>query len=73
MFPNCFLEELWLTILLTMIGRLCISSGWQILYLWCLEMFPTSNRMTLLQAVQISGNVGATVGVLMIDLVSWCV
>jgi len=50
----------WLIILLTMIGRLSVAACWQILYLWCLELFPTTMRLTMLEVSMIVGHIGST-------------
>ena len=52
-----------------MVGRLFISAAWQVLYVWCLELFPTSVRVTMLQGTLASGHIGSTAGALMADLV----
>ena len=54
-----------------MVGRLCISAAWQVLYVWCLELFPTSVRITMLQGTLATGHIGTTVGSMMADLVSF--
>ncbi|XP_067936074.1 organic cation transporter protein-like [Watersipora subatra] len=58
----------WLIVTLTMSGRLCISAAWQILYVWCLELFPTHYRLTMLQASLTFGHIGSAIGTLMADL-----
>lgn len=60
----------WAIITLTMLGRLCISAAWQVLYVWSLELFPTSVRVFMVQATMLSGRIGSTIGPLIKDLVS---
>ena len=62
-----------LILLLTMIGRLFNATAWKILYIWCLEMFPTSYRITMLLASQTCGYIGGALGSILDDLVSWLV
>ena len=59
----------WLIVTLTMVGRLCISASWQVLYVWCVELFPTTVRVIMLQSTLIAGKIGNTVGSLVKDLV----
>lgn len=60
----------WLIITTTMIGRLSLAAGWQILYMWCLELFPTTVRLTTLEISMFVGHIGSTVAPLINDLVS---
>lgn len=53
-----------------MVGRLCLSAAWQVLYVWCVELFPTTIRVTMLQVTLISGHIGSMIGPLTADLVS---
>lgn len=67
-----FLGKDWLIILLTMIGRLSVAACWQILYLWCLELFPTTMRLTMLEVSMIVGHIGSTASPFINDAVSYC-
>ena len=59
----------WLIVTLTMIGRLCISASWQVLYVWCVELFPTTVRVIMVQTTMFAGKIGNTIGPLIRDLV----
>ena len=63
----------WLIILLTMIGRLSVAACWQILYLWCLELFPTPMRLTMLEVSMIVGHIGSAAAPFINDAVSYSV
>jgi len=63
------LDRTWLIILTTMIGRLCLAAAWQIQYLWCLELFPTTIRITMVQISMMPGYLGSAVAPLINDLV----
>lgn len=42
-----------------MFGRLAVAAGWQIQYMWCMELFPTTARLSLLNASLIFGHMGS--------------
>lgn len=54
----------------TMIGRLSVAATWQILYMWSMELFPTTVRMTLLQISLIAGHIGSSAAPFINDAVS---
>ncbi|XP_067935238.1 organic cation transporter 1-like [Watersipora subatra] len=49
----------WLVITTTMVGRLSVAAGWQIMYLWCIELFPTTTRATMLEVSMWIGHIGS--------------
>lgn len=57
-----------------MLGRLSLAAGWQIMYLWCIEIFPTTIRATALELSACVGHAGSAAAPFINDLVrSFCV
>ena len=52
-----------------MIGRLSVSASWQILYLWTIELLPTTVRATVLATCMLVGRLGGSVAPIIYDLV----
>ena len=61
----------WAIVTLTMIGRLCLSAAWQVMYVWVVELFPTTIRVTMIQVTLFFGHIGSMTGPLTADLVSF--
>ncbi|KAF2361374.1 Major facilitator superfamily [Trinorchestia longiramus] len=68
-------ETVWLVITLSMIGKLCISMAFQIIYVYAMELLPTEIRSTGLGSIVFVSRFGAIITPFIIDtlgtLVPW--
>ncbi|XP_068227218.1 organic cation transporter protein-like isoform X2 [Palaemon carinicauda] len=49
----------WLVMTLAMVGKMCISAAFQVLYLYCSELFPTEVRLQALGSATIASRIGS--------------
>ena len=63
------LEVTWLVITTTMVGRLSVAATWQIMFLWSLELFPTTIRATVLGLSMLVGRLGGSMSPFINNLV----
>nr|XP_053633558.1 organic cation transporter protein-like [Cherax quadricarinatus] len=49
----------WLVMTLAMVGKMCISAAFQILYLYCMELFPTEVRLQGLGFTTMASRLGS--------------
>ncbi|XP_064084807.1 organic cation transporter protein-like isoform X3 [Macrobrachium nipponense] len=49
----------WLVMTLAMVGKMCISAAFQLLYLYCTELFPTEVRLQALGSATIASRIGS--------------
>lgn len=60
----------WAIVAVSMVGKFSVSAGFELIYFWSAEMYPTSLRNSMLGLNSASARVGGMVAPVIADIVS---
>ena len=61
----------WSIVLVSMIGKFAVSAGFELIYFWSAEMYPTSLRNSMLGVNSASARVAGMIAPVIADIVSY--
>lgn len=59
-----------MVMILSLIEKFFVSAAWQIIWIWGVEVYPTSHRCMLTNISGVVGRVGSILALYIVDLVS---